>query len=313
MMGDLANLPNTLTEYEQWIIVDQNKEPVKPSFNWEEETNQFSFEQARGNQLLDSTDTRRLAFVLSEDDPFCVIDYDKVRDPDSGELLDGVQEQLIAPLNTYTELSQSKTGFHQVCYGNKSEDRQEAGRLAQSGPLAEPPRVEVFDSGQYILFTGAVIDRRTEIREGGPLLDEIQGEYLPSQSSSDTTELRTKPGAKKQGCTTVKKVRRTLEEYAKTDNQSAKRTLELWDAPSTSTVGHPSPSETDMEFAGRLAFWCREDTALMEDCFRASNRYRAKFDSENYGERGKTYGETTITKAVQNNRDVFSGHYVSVE
>lgn len=104
-------------------------------------------------------------------------------------------------------------------------------------------------------------------------------------------------------------VRRTLEEYAKGGHPEAQRALDRWDSPAGSDCGFPSVSEADMALVADLAFWCREDGPLIDDCFRASNRMREKWDEVHYAD-GRTYGDGTIQTAVRTNYDTFSGHYV---
>src|SRR5215212_4323992 len=52
-----------------------------------------------------------IGFVFTEDDPYCGVDLDKCREPESGEIEDWARE-LIEQLNSYTELSPSGTGVH---------------------------------------------------------------------------------------------------------------------------------------------------------------------------------------------------------
>ncbi|WP_370902111.1 hypothetical protein [Halobaculum sp. MBLA0147] len=51
------------------------------------------------------------------------------------------------------------------------------------------------------------------------------------------------------------------------------------------------------------------DQQLMDDCFRASDRMRPKWD-EIHSSDGTTYGEMTIRKVRRTNSDTFGGRYV---
>ena len=61
------------------------------------------------------------------------------------------------------------------------------------------------------------------------------------------------------------------------------------------TSGYPSHSEADLALANHLVFWCDGDPDLMDQLFRQSALYRAKWDTRR-GDR--TYGERTIETAL---------------
>jgi putative DNA primase/helicase len=250
---------------------------------------------------------------LHPDDPYVVIDLDDVGPDDPTKVTEEAGE-IVQRLNTYTEASRSKTGLHLVCEGTRLPDRCETGGLRDGG------LIEVFDANHYVVLTGNRIDPYDTIKDGhniGPndedVLVDLQREYLPTRSnaveadtessfdlesvSSDSTSVR------------VEDVRRTLEEYSKGGSSKAQRALDRWDSLAGSDCGFPSASEADLAFVSDLAFWCREDAQLMDDCFRASNRMREKWDEVRYAD-GRTYGEGTIQTAVRTNYATFDGHYV---
>ncbi|MEG0875025.1 MAG: AAA family ATPase [Clostridiales bacterium] len=68
---------------------------------------------------------------------------------------------------------------------------------------------------------------------------------------------------------------------------------------------YQSQSEADLAFCNLLGFWCGCEYVKMDGIFRQSGLYRPKWD-ENHG--GKTYGEITITKAIDNCMDTYEGY-----
>lgn len=310
--GGWSNL-EPLCKRDQWIVTG-NKKPICPAKGWQQPENQLPFRDAC---RLTKKRNGELAFVLQPEDPFVILDFDHVRRPDLGQTSDEV-ETIIEQLSTYTELSRSGTGLHLVCIGAMLPDRTE------SGPLHEKGKIEVFDSGQYIVLTGNQVRLSGSIRdfskegpsEENPLL-KLQREYLPKRTESSNVNKRsTDFDLENMSAPSLDlapdEIRRTIEEYAEAGSQPAERTLDRWDSPEGSSLEFPSSSEADFGFVSDLTFWCKEDARLIDQCFRRSNRMRDKWLEVHYAD-GRTYGEMTIQMAIQSNYDCFSGRYVRIQ
>jgi len=106
---------------------------------------------------------------------------------------------------------------------------------------------------------------------------------------------------------TPEQVRRTIREYGASSRTpvDGDAILRLWDG---SDAGYGADtSRADMAFVKHLYFWCKGDERLMDQCFRASERIRPKWDEY----RGShTYGEMTIHKVCRTNSETFGGRYV---
>jgi primase-polymerase (primpol)-like protein len=82
-----------------------------------------------------------IGFVLTADDPFCAFDFDKCRNPDTGDI-DQVIASYIGRLNSYTEVSPSGNGIRVIVEA----------RL--------PPRdrrignIEMYDNERFVSLTG---------------------------------------------------------------------------------------------------------------------------------------------------------------
>lgn len=92
-----------------------------------------------------------IGFVFAPADPFCGIDLDKCRDPETGSITDEALD-LIALLEGYAELSVTGTGVHVIV-------RASLGNLSgrKSG------LVEVYDRGRYFTMTGRRLNARGEV------------------------------------------------------------------------------------------------------------------------------------------------------
>lgn len=92
-----------------------------------------------------------IGFVFSPADPFCGIDLDKCRDPETGSITDEALD-LIALLDGYAELSVTGTGVHVIV-------RASLGDLFGRKSVV----VEVYDRGRYFTMTGRRLDARGEV------------------------------------------------------------------------------------------------------------------------------------------------------
>ena len=61
---------------------------------------------------------------------------------------------------------------------------------------------------------------------------------------------------------------------------------------------YPSQSEADLALCSCLAFWTSGDPGRVDQLFRQSGLYRAKWDHRHYAD-GRTYGQATIERALR--------------
>lgn len=303
-------IPAELQERDQWLVT-KNKAPYVPRERWNLPDKQLSFRVA---EEIAEKDDGELAFALTPTDPFVVIDFDDVGSDSSfsAEAIGWIEQ-----LNTYSEISRSGTGLHSILRGSRLPSRQESGELGLRG------KVEVFDSKQYVVLTGNTLFGFDSIRSAtferekkeNPLL-ELQRECLPKRNEpvdidekDQSLSFSSAPDGQHE--VSVDEIYRTIEEYAKTDSREAQRAKRRWHSSAGSSLEFPSASEADLALVADLAFWCRNQEHLIDECFRRSNRARAKWDEPHYSD-GRTYGEGTIQTAVRTNFDIFDGHYVTI-
>lgn len=168
----LNNIPSELRALAQWVIADMSPDPEtglpkKHPLN------------PRTGQLADVTDYRtwgtfedalhtgakHIGFVLSPNDPFCIIDLDnKPHKPATPEQL-ARHHKILDSFNSYTERSVSGHGYHIIVRGN-----------IPAGVHRD--NVEVYSSGRYMICTGNVV-RQSPILDYQALLDVLYGEMAP--------------------------------------------------------------------------------------------------------------------------------------
>jgi putative DNA primase/helicase len=165
--GILAeNIPEELTELEQWVCwryeerdAKLTKVPYTPGTlrrasstdpstwtTFEVATQAYEF----GYDDLSDVDHGEppydgIGFVFSEDDPFCGIDLDNCRNPESGDIAPCAQEILGRVGDGYVEVSPSGTGIHVIIRGS-----------VRGGGIRRGP-VEMYSRGRYLTITGRVL------------------------------------------------------------------------------------------------------------------------------------------------------------
>lgn len=118
-----------------------------------------------------------IGFVLTNEDPFAVVDIDDVRD-DAGLLADWAADILAELPPTFVEASASGNGLHIWTKGKLP-----AGRRRTRG-------IEVYDSGRFIAITGAKWpDRHGSIEECGVELAALHARLFPAKTPHDSAAI----------------------------------------------------------------------------------------------------------------------------
>ncbi len=146
--GLLQNIPEEMRRRPQWVVWKLEQRDGKPtkipyiaggvgrasstdSLTWR------TFEEAA--QALETGRYSGVGFVFSSGDPYCGIDLDKCRDPETGEI-EAWAEKIVEAFGGYAEVSQSGTGVHIIVHGK--------------GPNKKRGKVEAYSSGRYFAMTG---------------------------------------------------------------------------------------------------------------------------------------------------------------
>lgn len=159
------NIPMELRCLPQWVCAGPDKIPLNPRTGQKaivtNRSTWATFDEAIRSGM------KYVGFVLTEEDPYTIIDLDNKPDkPASKEQLDR-HAKLINAFDSYTERSASGTGYHIIVKG-----RIPAG--------VHRDCVEVYSSARYMICTGDSV-RQAPIADYQELLDILFKEMTPAQ------------------------------------------------------------------------------------------------------------------------------------
>lgn len=173
------NIPQELRRLPQWACARADKSPVDPKTGGDAKSNDpatwATFEQA---EAYADQYGLRVGFMLSADDPFCIIDLDDKPTKPATEEQRKRFSKIIEEFDSYTERSTSGTGVHIVVRG-----------AVPSGVNRD--NVEVYSERRFIICTGDVL-RSSPIADCQPLLDILHAEMVKQQLPA-TVDMRPLP------------------------------------------------------------------------------------------------------------------------
>ena len=163
-----SNVPEELKHLRQWMAWRKggtkangrfDKPPVSLRGGYDGSTNNPSdwgtFEEAVA--FAERHGLPGVEFVFTPDDPYCGVDLDHCRNPES-ERIAGWAREIIRELGSYTEVSPSGTGVKVFLRGSVPRS-------------INTERIEIYDSKQPFTVTGErVEDTPAGIRDAGPEL-----------------------------------------------------------------------------------------------------------------------------------------------
>lgn len=187
--------PAELADRTQWVVWHLDggtKPPLAPwstgwsGDRWQHPSNWVTLDVARGWADDDRADG--VGYVLNET-PHTGLDFDDVRDPDTGDVHKGAVD-LLREFDTYTELSPSETGFKAIATGEWPLESHEF-ELAEIASDPEwtgekTPSLEVYDTRRYFTVTGRhVVGTPHEIRDRDDELARL-ADHLQDDDDTET-------------------------------------------------------------------------------------------------------------------------------
>ena len=221
-----------------------------------------------------------LGFFFSP--PYFGVDIDDI-DEDIEKYKNGDTENVVSEfihgLGTYAEYSQSGNGIHLICKGELPPGGRRKGSF------------EMYQNGRYFIMTGNIASEYVDIRDCTEDIKYLHSKYVgsPEQIIHNTNK----------SIDVDLEEDKIIELAFKSKQGQAFSTLYngFWNGL------YPSQSEADLAFANMLAFWTGRDFNKMDNIFRKSQLYRAKWDAR----RGQTtYGEGVLRTAIAGCRETFS-------
>lgn len=211
-----------------------------------------------------------IGFMFHENDGYVGIDWDHVRDAETGEWDPDTYEEIIR-FQSYAEISPSHTGAHCIVKGKKPGERCRKGDY------------EMYSKDRYFTFTGHHID-------GTPLtINETRPELIDAfyRKISDD-ETTTKSDTTGDQTNAPERLDDEIVDLAHNASNGEKFKA-LWSGSWAGT--YPSQSEADEALCFMLAFYTKNPSQI-DRIFRKSKLYREKWDREDY--RNKTIGLAVI-------------------
>ncbi|KZK14832.1 phage NrS-1 polymerase family protein [Meiothermus taiwanensis] len=310
LSGLEGSIPAELKGYPQWVVwryeernSKQCKVPYDPKSGRRASVNNpatwgsFAEALARAGAGYDG-----IGFVLTEDDPYTVIDLDGK----DGQGLSMLEIHTIADrFGSYTELSPSGKGVHIWLKG--------------TSPLSGRRRgpVEVYSSKRFLTVTSQPLEGfNLGIAEG---LDELQrfcDEVLAGLRTHAHESDGGRSGDKLPPLPTTCAIKEGPKNVPMTlpidgwsvppqalEAKNGHRFTELLRSGNWMGLGYPSQSEADLALCRWLYFWLGEPEKV-DLAFRNSALYRDKWD-ERHAADGRTYGELTL--GACSNGPVYTG------
>lgn len=165
-------IPAELRALRQWVCAHANKQPLNP----QDQSPASVTDPATWGTFEEACDagTQHIGFVLTEHDPYTIIDLDRPRNDIDAQR----HQKILESFPSYTEYSQSGHGYHIILRGNTPEG-------------ARRDKVEVYSSKRFMICTGNVF-KDAPIIDCQPTLtllyEEIKRTSTTAQPPADAEE-----------------------------------------------------------------------------------------------------------------------------
>lgn len=252
-----------------------------------------SFEQALKYHEAEEPVTEGLGFAFDEGDMVAGFDLDDVRDPENEEVEPWARD-VVARLDSYTEVSPSGTGYHTFVFGFHPGDRSKVPQESTLDAFGSS-ELELYDSGRYFTVTGERVGEVSHDVETRPdVTKTIYEEYMAPDEDPE-------PAADVDAPDLNLDDEEVIEKAKNAENGDEFERLHRGD----DSAHAGDTSRADLDYCGRLAFWTGGDKSQMDRIFRNSARNRDKWD-ESHRSDGATYGGMTIEKALEGRSEFYN-------
>lgn len=288
---NINNIPDKMKECPHWIDwkleSEDHERPTKIPYcvrggraSVSDPQTWATFEDAV--QALQTGAYNGIGFVFTGT-PFIGVDIDGCINTETGEITPEAQDALDT-LHSYTEISQSGTGFHVILEGQLPDGRRRHGAFEMYGE----------GSPRYFAMTGDVWGENAEIRADQEAIDTVHQKYIEPPTKQDIKRCQVSPDSP------ILSDQEIIKRASAAKN--GEKFTSLW---AGDTTGYENDdSRADLALCGLLAFWCQRDPARIDQLFRQSGLMRPKWDEM----RGRdTYGNLTIEEAVKGCGEVYKG------
>jgi hypothetical protein len=267
------DIPNELKERNQWVTWKleerNNGKTAKVPYQGNGKTKASTINPDHWSTWENINRSNNKGFVFTDNDPYTFIDLDDCIDAD-GKIAEWALK-VIQRLNTYTEYSPSRKGFHLICKANKK------------GHSCRKSKIEIYDSKHYATMTGNVFESYNVINDRQDELDKLYVKLFKEHDNEKSLE-----------STSSNMSDEKIIELA-SNAENAEKFKALYNG---NVRGYKSNSEADLALCSILAFYTGNNPDQIERIFRGSGLYRSKWQRDDYRNQ-------TITKAIENTSECY--------
>jgi len=234
-----------------------------------------------------------IGFCLTEEAGYIGIDWDKVRDPITGEWNKEALEEILS-LYSYGEVSQSGTGAHVLMKGKHPGDKKRTEDIEIYSGLGWNEEKQKMDYGRYFIVTGQHIEGTPrEITENQEAINKLYEKRFGEEKKEEKKSTPTKaPVNLRSPDLTDEEVLQLCR--AATNNE---KFIKLYDKGDCSEY-FGDESRADLALCGLFAFFTQKSTQI-DRLFSGSTLYRDKWDRADYRDR-------TINEVLSNLKAVYN-------
>jgi primase-polymerase (primpol)-like protein len=289
-------IPQELKDRNQWVVWkyeerggDRTKVLYTPGTRSRAKSNTPKtwrwFEEAL--RAYESGEWDGIGYVFNEGDPYAVLDLDKCRDAETGEIELWAWEYA-QRLDSYTEISVSGRGLHVVVRGKLPPIGRKSGQ------------VEMYDHARFVGITGHLPGGCTEtIEDRQNKLEALHAEVFAERLSK---RAQAKNGSRSASTVAIDDEALLTAMFASRHGAEIRA---LWAGDQEAHKGKDrSPTGADLALCNHLAFWTGRDAGRMDRLFRCSGLMRDKWDRN--ARQGETYGQGTIRIAIEGCSEVYT-------
>ncbi|CAK0746963.1 hypothetical protein CCP3SC1_1680001 [Gammaproteobacteria bacterium] len=238
-----------------------------------------------------------IGFAFNQGDGLTGIDLDHCLNQETGVISEWAEEILKHFSGHYVERSPGGEGFRIFVFGQPH----------RCGKGTKNKNIELYAvlSPRYLTVTGRVLPGASpSVIEAQEALDWLHGQNFAEKANHTGGEMAaSSTGAASSPSSPVSPV--FLDDAALLAKIRASKQGAAFEALWAGNHGK-DPSGADLALCGTLAFWTGKDADRMDRLFRQSGLMRDKWDVKHHAD-GRTYGQSTIQRAVDGCREVYTG------
>jgi putative DNA primase/helicase len=292
MEVNFNQIPDQLKRLSQWVnwTVEERggkvtKIPINPKTGGQAQSNNpltwgtFNAAVERFRKC-ENDHIEGIGFMLSGNG-LCGLDLDDCIDEDGN--IYPLAKEIVNMANSYTEVTPSGKGLRIFAKGELPTGRRKKADF------------EVYNSGRFLTVTGNHLEGTpATIEQRDKEISEIHRQMFGTKKATPNKE--NTPSSSSPLPDDSALLHRAM------NAANGERFKKLWEGDSSN---HPSPSEADLALCSMLAFWTNNDGNRIDRLFRQSKLMRPKWDEKHFAD-GRTYGQVTIQKAIEQTHETYS-------